>query len=273
MIRITYMTLDNIRCYAYMMLYGGYMPIITFSVPQDIYETIQSNALSSESQNLAAKRLLLSSLGIDSPGVIPSDLADRLSALEENLSIKDRQTSPVPPDIGDRLDALELRLDSASQITAYNRNFVDETNDSFSDIADRLTNLEKQLTHVTEQVEARFALCVQEGDRLSNLENRIDIVENRPIKQFEILQRLDKIETAIAQKSPAPAPQPDTAIMIQKKLLELAPTPTEITLTHEEAAHEFERAARTVKGWANDPNKWPQGWIWDGDRQFWIKEV
>jgi hypothetical protein len=62
----------------------------------------------------------------------------------------------------------------------------------------------------------------------------------------------------------------ETAIMIQKKPLD-PPVAAEITLTHEQAAEEFGRTTATVKKWANDPNKWPEAWIYDSDKNFWVK--
>jgi predicted transcriptional regulator len=76
-------------------------------------------------------------------------------------------------------------------------------------------------------------------------------------------ERLEKLESAIAKTG-----QP--AIMIQKQPLPLA---VEIQRTHEEAAQDWGKTLATVKRWAKDPDKWPEGWLYDGDKNFWVKEV
>ena len=59
--------------------------------------------------------------------------------------------------------------------------------------------------------------------------------------------------------------------MIQKKPLD--PVLAEITLDHIQASKEFEKALTTIKKWSADPNKWPEGWIFDGDKQLWVKTL
>ncbi len=176
----------------------------------------------------------------DSPHLIAKGL------IEEILK-GDRQSTPMPPDLGDRL----------------------------SDFEDRLEQVENQFLS-PEDLERLAGILLRDyfgegwslfGDRLSALEKKIAILPPDLDRRLKIL---DDLITQIANFDPAPK---ETAIMIQKQPLPTPPTPTEITLTHEEAAREFQRTARTVKGWANDPDKWPEGWIYDGDRQFWIKEV
>ena len=81
------------------------------------------------------------------------------------------------------------------------------------------------------------------GDRLSALESRLSALEG------------DKQETAI---------------MIQKRHSP-APVIPEITYSHEQAATEWQRTTATVKRWASKPEKWPQGWLFDADKQFWVR--
>lgn len=215
------------------------MPYIQFSLPQSDAERIAELSQEDESLGLACKRLILEIIG------------------------GDRQSSPMPPDLGDRL-----------------------------------TNLEKQLAHVTEQVEARFRLCSQDGDRLEKIESRLEKLDlGKGLSTDELHElaallardywgdgqgldhlcdlenRLSKIERAIAE-----SPQ-ETAIMMQKQPLPPAEIPlktqialrTEIARTHEEVALAWEKSVSTVKRWAKDPDKWPEGWIYDGDRNFWVK--
>jgi hypothetical protein len=64
--------------------------------------------------------------------------------------------------------------------------------------------------------------------------------------------------------------EPQTAILMPKKSDSEAIV-TEIAYSHEQAGREWQRNLATVKRWAKDPSKWPTGWIYDGDRQFWVK--
>jgi DNA-binding transcriptional MerR regulator len=181
----------------------------------------------------------------------------------------DRQTSPMPSDIGDRLD-----------------------------------NLENQLTHVTEQVEARFALCAQDGDRLGELSDRLEQLENNQGLSPDDLERLaailtrdylgdrlEKIEKHLdwakreildqrqkikGLESDAywyQGDKPETAIMIQKQPLppaDPAPVPTEITLTDAEVAARYDVAKRTVTTWKKRDDLRPEDLEWDGDRKIWF---
>lgn len=63
------------------------MPIITFSIPQEFYDKVKEHAIDDESENLAAKRLLLSSIGVEIP---KTSLEERLEKVEYELeSLKD----------------------------------------------------------------------------------------------------------------------------------------------------------------------------------------
>lgn len=103
------------------------------------------------------------------------------------------------------------------------------------------------------QCAKRLLLEVLDGDRSQPSEDRLTFLE----------ERLEKLESAIAKTG-----QP--AIMIQKQPLPLV---VEIQRTHEEVAQDWGKTLATVKRWAKDPNKWPEGWLWDGDKNFWVKEV
>lgn len=119
------------------------------------------------------------------------------------------------------------------------------------------------------------------GADIEELFRRIEIVENRPLKQFEILQRLTALENQLVRLNSLEVAVNDlaylqntpveTAIMIQKKPQPEPTVKAEITLTHTEAAKEFEKAVSTIKKWAKSPDQWPKGWIYDGDKQLWIK--
>jgi hypothetical protein len=228
---------------------------VYFSLDKDSRDRLESLAHPNESIGLVAKRLILEMIG------------------------DDRQSSPIPPDIGDRL-----------------------------------SDLEKQLAHVTEQTEARFALCAQDGDRLGELSDRLEQLENNQGLSPDDLERLSgilsrdylgdrldsvtehlrelalrqiEIERAIAKLPPDlerrlgaiddllelvanfdPAPKSETAIMIQKRL----PAAAAVCLSHEQAAELFGKSPRTIKGWAKDPNKWPEGWLYDSDKNYWTKQ-
>lgn len=243
-----------------MVLYGGYMPIVTFSVPQDIYEKIQSNVLANESENLAAKRLLLAVLGIESPGAIPSDFGDRLADLSERMAAIEGDLSDVTSGFSaDDLGRLtQLLIEDIKK----------ELPPPSPDIGDRLESLERQVTDLWEESKDFSALSRSE-ERLDKIEASLEeLGEKIPDKgwNYVITTLADRVK--VLEK----LTKPETAIMVQKQPLPPAPK-TEITRTHEEAANDWEKSLATVKRWAKDPDKWPEGWLWDGDRNFWVKEV
>jgi TolA-binding protein len=114
---------------------------------------------------------------------------------------------------------------------------------SLDSLGDRLSALEKRMARMEDfGIESRRG-SFDNGDRLSALENRLSALEG------------DKQETAI---------------MIQKRHSP-APVIPEITYSHEQAATEWQRTTATVKRWASKPEKWPQGWLFDADKQFWVR--
>ncbi|QHU99589.1 hypothetical protein [Synechocystis sp. CACIAM 05] len=99
----------------------------------------------------------------------------------------------------------------------------------------------------------RLVLELLDAEKFPDIDQRLSVLD----------RRVSKLESAIAKTG-----QP--AIMIQKQPLPLA---VEIQRTHEEAAQDWGKTLATVKRWAKDPDKWPEGWLWDGDKNFWVKEV
>lgn len=126
------------------------------------------------------------------------------------------------------------------------------------------------------------------GDRLEKIERHLDWAKREILDGQKKIKEIDhdlywgsslafqeiKKDITWLKSTALNHPEGDrleTAIMIQKKPLELAPTPTEITLTHDEAAGKWDKTPATIKRWAKDPDKWPDGWLWDSDRNFWVK--
>lgn len=180
---------------------------------------------------------------------LDKDSRDRLEALaNENESIglvakrlilemigEPSQSSPLPPDIADRL----------------------------SDLTERLSDLEGNALH---NALGRFEAIESRLEKLESLQRTIAAVHSGYQLQND---RLNKLEAAIAKLSPDPAPQ-ETAIMIQKNPLPLAIAPS-VCLSHDQAAELFGKSPRTIKGWAKDPDRWPDGWIYDSDKNYWTK--
>ncbi|UAJ73749.1 hypothetical protein IQE94_05560 [Synechocystis sp. PCC 7339] len=130
-----------------------------------------------------------------------------------------------------------------------------DLDDRLSELSDRLTSLEKRLI-LTEDGEKR--------DRLEKIEKHLDWAKR------EILDHREKLKDLEHQAHWGGDKPPETTIMIQKQPL---PPTMEIMRTHEEAANDWGKSLATVRRWAKDPDKWPEGWLWDGDRNFWVKEV
>lgn len=161
--------------------------------------------------------------------------------LISNLLEGDRQSSPMPPDLGDRLESLERRVtdlwDESKDFSALSRS------------EERLDKIEASLEELGEKIPDKGWNYV-----ITKMADRIKALEN--------------------------SPQPETAIMVQKQPLPPAEIPLktqialrpEIARTHDEVALAWEKSVATVKRWAKDPDKWPEGWLWDGDRNFWFKK-
>lgn len=82
------------------------MPIITFSIPQEFYDKVKEHAINGESENLAAKRLLLSSIGVEIP---KTSLEERLEKLEYELeSLKDMIQGSTPKPETENIDPRDI---------------------------------------------------------------------------------------------------------------------------------------------------------------------
>lgn len=227
------------------------MPHIQFSLPEsDIEKFIAKFCSENESPGVTAKRLILEMIGGDrQSSPLPPDIGDRLSDLTDRL--EQLETSPPATwqqilgdydqhvkGIGDRLDALERKQSGLNRLLVDNQNAI------------------KSL-----QSDAYWS---EYGDRLSKVEKLIE-------RQQDIEAVLSDLTEAIANLSPNPAPQ-ETAIMIQKSPIPLAIAPS-VCLTHEQAAEFFGKTVATIKKWAKDGDRWPDGWIYDSDKNYWTKEV
>jgi hypothetical protein len=124
---------------------------------------------------------------------------------------------------------------------------------------DGLVNRQDQILPFVDSIKDDYGdQLAKMGDRLAKIETLLEQKADTALT----LKALNHLESAIN------SPQ-ETAIMIQKKHLDSVPT--EITLEHADMAAEFDRTTATIKKWSKNPDHWPEGFIFDGDRQFWVK--
>ena len=82
------------------------MAIITFSLPQEAYDKLSKAALDGESENLAAKRIVLEALGLEKPISYSVNLEDRIKTLEDKILAPDQ----ILPDWEERLGEIESAI-------------------------------------------------------------------------------------------------------------------------------------------------------------------
>jgi hypothetical protein len=154
--------------------------------------------------------------------------------------------STLPPDSPNLfIKSIVLKALGPKKITPDIHNRLNEIEEALGDLKDRVEEAEgldpDTLQRLANVLITDIKAGLDYGDRLSALEGRLSALEG------------DK---------------PETAIMIQKRHSP-APVIPEITYSHEQAATEWQRTTATVKRWASKPEKWPQGWIYDSDREYW----
>lgn len=206
---------------------------IQFSLPE-YYRAKLAEHSQGDSLGKTAKRLIMEILDGPNSGSVPSssDLGDL-------------------GDLGDRLTKLEERVE-------YESDRLQELWES-EPTDENVRKLKGEFFQLRQKIEDSLTLVpldpIGTDKRLSFLENQVKFMGGN-------MERLYKENRELKTHK-------ETAIMIQKQ--PLTATKTEITLTHAEAAKEFGKALATVKKWGKSPDQWPDGWIFDGDKQLWFK--
>ena len=269
------MALDYI-VYNGISLYGGYMPIITFSVPTDIHEKIKAYVIGDESENLAAKGLVLTALGIESSVSLPSDIDQRLKSMEDKISAS--LVAPVEAIAPDALEEIRDRLDVIDKLIGdlSSREWVQDNRDYIVKIMD-----EKGLLLIREHEEVLKLL----GDRLNQLETGQPELHETMTNLVERLEKLEgwisslRDDRALAKGSLGKFSDRLDALEKIRNLREAPQLPSSPApqlrqiptgLTHKEMSAICAIAPSVLGKLAKNRDLWPEGYMWSDESKKWF---
>lgn len=235
--------------------------IIRFTLADPLLEKLQDSVEEGESLHLAAKRLI------------------------SNLLESDRQSSPMPPDIGDRLGEIEDHLERLENRPALDPEALERlagilARDYWGDGqgVDRLQTIEARLEKFEKHLDWAKREILDQREKIKSLESDAYWNGDKKTETAIMVQKQPFPPELGKHPKPEPSPGPISERLLTKESSDI-PLKTQIALrteiarTHEEVALAWEKSVSTVRRWAKDPDKWPEGWLWDGDKNFWVKKV